>query len=101
MPQPSLVRKPATAQPAAAPAPAPAETTIQSLPHSPVPPTPVLTDVEPDDLATEQLVSLAMTAWKRYSDTGEILTKSIRTLRKRLPAEQYRRLLEAMPGFAM
>jgi hypothetical protein len=66
-----------------------------------LPAAPVLTDIEPDDLATEQLVSLAMVAWKRYSDTGEVLTKSIRTLRKRLSAEQYRRLLESMPGFAM
>jgi GAF domain-containing protein len=61
----------------------------------------LLAEVQSASVSTEQLAIVAMAAWKQYTEAGGILSSSIRKLRARMPAEEYRVLLEKMPGFAM
>jgi hypothetical protein len=78
--------------------PVPLETQLQLRNSLDVPT--LLAEVQSPDIQTEKLVVLAMTAWKQHTDSARILTASIRALRARLPADDYRALLAQMPGFA-
>jgi GAF domain-containing protein len=61
----------------------------------------LLAEVQSDDLSTEQLTAFAMAAWKQYSEAGGILMSSIKSLRTRMKAEDYRALIDSMPGFSI
>jgi hypothetical protein len=61
----------------------------------------LLADVQSADIPTEKLVVLTMTAWKQHTESAAMLTASIKALRGRLAAEEYRALLGQMPGFAI
>jgi GAF domain-containing protein len=61
----------------------------------------LLAELNGPDMTTEQLAALAMTAWKQYSEAGAVLNGSVKALRERMPAQDYRDMLAAMPGFAM
>jgi len=60
----------------------------------------LLAEVQSEDMTTEKLSVLAMAAWKQYSEAGAVLNSSIKALRQRMPAKEYRELLDNMPGFA-
>jgi hypothetical protein len=59
----------------------------------------LLAEVQSEDMTTEKLSVLAMAAWKQYSEAGAVLNSS-KALRQRMPAKEYRELLDNMPGFA-
>ena len=61
----------------------------------------LLAEVQSDDMTTEQLTAFAMAAWKQYSEAGGVLMSSIKSLRTRMKAEDYKNLLDSMPGFAI
>ena len=61
----------------------------------------LLAEIQSDDMSTEQLSALAMTAWKQYTEAGAVLNGSIKALRERMPAKDYREMLASMPGFSM
>ena len=61
----------------------------------------LLAEVQSDKLSTEQLTAFAMVAWKQYSEAGGVLMSSIKSLRTRLKAEDYRNLIDSMPGFTI
>ncbi len=48
---------------------------------------------------TEKLSALAIAAWKQYSET--VVLQSVRSLRARMTVQEYKDLLEKMPGFGM
>jgi hypothetical protein len=60
----------------------------------------LLADVQSEEMTTEKLSVLAMAAWKQYSEAGAVLNGSIKALRSRMQAAEYRALLDNMPGFA-
>jgi hypothetical protein len=59
----------------------------------------LLAEVQSPDIHTEKLINLAMATWKLHGDAARILAASIKALRGRLPANEYRALLAQMPGF--
>jgi GAF domain-containing protein len=61
----------------------------------------LLAEVQSDEMSTEQLGMLAMASWKQYSEAGGILMSSIKSLRGRMDAAEYRDLLARMPGFSI
>ncbi|HTZ72016.1 MAG TPA: GAF domain-containing protein [Acetobacteraceae bacterium] len=61
----------------------------------------LLAEIKTDELSTEKLSALAMAAWKQYEEAGGILNIAIKSLRSRMPAEDYRDLLAHMPGFGL
>jgi GAF domain-containing protein len=61
----------------------------------------LLAEVQSADISTEQLAALAMAAWKQYTEAGAILIGSIKSLRERMSAAEYKDLLALMPGFAI
>jgi GAF domain-containing protein len=61
----------------------------------------LLAEIQSDDMSTEQLSALAMTAWKQYTEAGAVVNGSIKALRERMPAKDYREMLASMPGFSM
>jgi hypothetical protein len=61
----------------------------------------LLAEINEAGMTTDQLVALAMTAWKHYSEAGAILNGSVKALRQKMPAQEYRDMLDAMPGFGM
>ncbi len=61
----------------------------------------LLADVQSAALSTEQLAAIAVSAWQHYTEAGAVVTGSVKTLRARMSAEQYRDLIAAMPGFSI
>lgn len=61
----------------------------------------LLAEVRSDEISTEQLAAFAMAAWKQYSEAGGVLMSSIKSLRARMKPEEYKALLDSMPGFSM
>jgi hypothetical protein len=61
----------------------------------------LLAGVSSADMTTEQLVAVAMAAWKQYAEAGGLLFSSIKSLRERLTARAYNDMVANMPGFAI
>lgn len=61
----------------------------------------LLSDVQSPDMTTEKPSLVAMAAWKQYSEAGAVLNGAVKALRQRIPAKEYRELIENMPGFMM
>ena len=61
----------------------------------------LLSEVQAADMTTEKLSVVAMAAWKQYSEAGAVLNGAVKALRARMPAKEYRELIEDMPGFVM
>jgi GAF domain-containing protein len=61
----------------------------------------LLAEVASPDMPTAQLSAVAVAAWQQYTEAGAVLNRSIRALRERLSAGEYRTLMEGLPGFAM
>jgi GAF domain-containing protein len=61
----------------------------------------LMAEVTSAEISTEQLAAFAMAAWKQYTEAGGVLMSSIKSLRNRMSPEEYRKLLEMMPGFAV
>jgi len=61
----------------------------------------LLAEVQSDEASTVQLSTIAMAAWKQYSEAGAVLTASIKSLRSRLSKADYAALLANMPGFLL
>jgi GAF domain-containing protein len=61
----------------------------------------LLAEVSSPDIGTAQLAAVVLAAWQQYTEAGAVLSRSIRALRERLPAAEYRELMAALPGFAV
>ena len=61
----------------------------------------LMAEVQSAEISTEQLAAFALAAWKQYTEAGGVLISSIKSLRGRMPAVDYKKLLEMMPGFAI
>jgi len=60
----------------------------------------LLAEVQSSDISTAKLAAFASAAWQQYTEAGGVLMSSIKSLRARMPAHEYKALLETMPGFA-
>jgi GAF domain-containing protein len=61
----------------------------------------LLAEVQSEDMPTEKLAAVALAAWRQHEEAGGILTVAIKSLRDRMPAPEYRALLDSMPGFGL
>jgi two-component sensor histidine kinase len=61
----------------------------------------LMAEVQSAEISTDQLAAFAMAAWKQYTEAGGVLMSSIKSLRQRMSAEEYQKLLAMMPGFAI
>ena len=61
----------------------------------------LLTEVQSTEMPTDRLAVVGMAAWRQYTEAGGILTSSMRSLRERMTAGEYRDLVSLMPGFAI
>jgi GAF domain-containing protein len=61
----------------------------------------LLAEAQDAGTPTEKLAVLAMTAWKQYTEAGGILNSSVKALRERMSAAEYRDMLALMPGFVI
>jgi GAF domain-containing protein len=61
----------------------------------------LLAEVQSKETPIDKLAIFGMAAWRQYTEAGGVLTSSMRSLRARMTAEEYRDLVVLMPGFAM
>ena len=61
----------------------------------------LIADVQSPETPTDKLAIIGMTAWRQYSESGGVLTSSMKCLRQRMSKDEYRDLVAMMPGFAM
>jgi hypothetical protein len=61
----------------------------------------LLAEVESADIPTEKLTIVGLAAWRQYTEAGGVLSSSMRSLRDRVTAIEYRKMVEMMPGFLM
>ena len=61
----------------------------------------LMAEVQAGDMPTRKLGTIAMAAWKQYTEAGAILASSIKSLRARMGAAEYTALIADMPGFAL
>jgi GAF domain-containing protein len=61
----------------------------------------LLAEVESAKISTDKLAVVGMAAWRQYTEAGGVLSSSMRSLRERMTAEEYKELVTMMPGFMM
>jgi hypothetical protein len=61
----------------------------------------LLAEVQSKETPIDKLAIFGMAAWRQYTEAGGVLTSSMRSLRARMTADEYRDLVLLMPGFAI
>jgi GAF domain-containing protein len=61
----------------------------------------LIAEVQSPETPTDKLAIIGMTAWRQYTESGGVLTNSMKSLRERMSKDEYRDMVAMMPGFAM
>jgi hypothetical protein len=61
----------------------------------------LIAEVRSAEMPTDKLTVVGMAAWRQYTEAGGVLTSSMRSLRERMTADEYKELVAMMPGFAI
>jgi GAF domain len=61
----------------------------------------LIAEVQSPETPTDKLAIIGMTAWRQYTESGGVLTNSMKSLRQRMSKDEYRDMVAMMPGFAM
>lgn len=61
----------------------------------------LLGEVTDDAFPVDRLALIAEAAWDHHREAGEVLNEAIRALRRRLPVEEYRKVVDNLKGFSV
>jgi hypothetical protein len=61
----------------------------------------LLAEVQSADMPTNKLTIVGMAAWRQYTEASGVLNSSMKSLRARMTAAEYKEMVAMMPGFAM